>query len=100
MNLKELITKMNGVKNYGLYFVDANTLKELKEPIIPNCTIQDAVKYLSYDVYEFNLGIFDENKDNKYIKACIYLYKYDYTPVQTTSEEETLEDLNSGCRCR
>lgn len=73
MNLKELITKMNGVTNYGLYFVDANTLKGLKEPIIPNCTVQDAIKYLSYEVYYFNLSIFDDDKNNKYIRACIYL---------------------------
>lgn len=82
MKLKELITKMNGVKSYGLYFVDANTntskLEVLKEPLISNCTIQDVVKYLSYDVYEFNLGIFDDDKNNKYIRACIYLYKDDF----------------------
>lgn len=95
MKLKELIAKMNGVKSYGLYFVDANTntskLEVLKEPIVPNCTIQDVVKYLSYDVYEFNLSIFDDDKNNKYIRACIYLYIDDYLNIDINEDDEEFD---------
>lgn len=75
MELAELLTKMNGVESYGLYFKALSGAEGYSpKESIPECGIKDVVKYLDYEVKEFKLGIFDNADNTKYIRACIYLY--------------------------
>ena len=85
MTLHELLSKLDNIESYGLYFVrqynpgityskDFPTSTHSLQDDIPNCTIQDVIKYLDYEVYKCSLGIFDNSNNTKYIRACIYLY--------------------------
>lgn len=95
MTVKELITKMNGVECYGIYFgapeatfLNAVTLYENKVRVPsneeekeimtgkydrPHCTIKDVIDYLDFDVKKFSIAMFDDTDNRKYLKANIYL---------------------------
>jgi len=76
MILHELLSKLDNIESYGLYFVCKGEPKSAYSPgmDIPNCTIQDVIKYLDCEVHRCHLGIFDNTDNTKYIRACIYLY--------------------------
>ena len=78
MTLHELLSKLDNIESYGLYFVckgEPNVSEsDALRMDIPNCTIQDVIKYLDYEVHKCRLGIFDNSDNTKFIRACIYLY--------------------------
>ena len=76
MTLHELLSKLDNIESYGLYFVckgEPNCAYS-PEDDIPNCTIQDIIKHLDYEVQKCHLGIFDNADNTKFIRACISLY--------------------------